>query len=51
VTNLPVKHDQYPVNRQGCAQLRRLNPTFHLCEELAVAVGARGDKAPVPALL
>jgi len=51
VTNLPVQQEQFPVNRKRCAQLRRLNPAFHLCEELAVAVGARGDKAPVPALL
>ena len=33
-TNPPVQQDQSPVNRQRCAQLRRLNPAFHLCGEL-----------------
>src|SRR5579863_8663606 len=39
-TNLPVPHDQFPVDGERCAQLRRLNPAFQHSEKLAVTVGS-----------
>src|SRR5579863_2557467 len=38
--DLPVQHDQFPVDGERCAQLRRLNPAFQLCEKLTATVGS-----------
>ena len=39
-TDLPVQHDQFPVDGERCAQFRRLNPAFQLCEKLTATVGS-----------
>ena len=35
-TSLPVQQDQFTVDGERCAQLRRLNPRFQLGEKLAI---------------
>src|SRR5580692_8974940 len=35
-----ITHDQFPVDDERCAQLRRLNPAFQLCEKLTATVGS-----------